>query len=83
MNKLPVYLYFHVFSFLINFIIKSIQRFLADLTGIAPFLKMGKGGADSSKYFVGGGGQLCDNSHFYVNFFLGGGGNFLIIHMLI
>lgn len=57
MNKLPVYLYFHVFSFLINFIIKSIQRFLADLTGIAPFLnENGEGGSRLIQNFCLGGG---------------------------
>lgn len=89
MNKLPVYLYFHFFSFLINFIIKSIQHIFSwphrDSTVFE--WKWGRGGADSSKIFVGGRGLLRDNSHFYVNFICGGGGgrrgNFLINNVYV
>lgn len=76
MNKLPVYLHFHVFSFLINFIIKSIQRFLADLTGIAPFLnENGEGGEQTHpKSLLGVGGYSVIIHIFMSISFVGGGG---------
>lgn len=90
MNKLPVYLYFHVFSFLINFIIKSIQRIFSwphrDSTVFE--WKWGRGEQTHPKSLLGVGGYSVI-IHIFMSISFGGGGegrrrgNFLINNVYV